>query len=329
MQPRHLNAIYPAACHAGLAGGAAAGAPRAGPRSPEPRRLGARCSCRCADRGPKRRAGNLDITRRDSRLVSYRWIVANLPRNERILLDDYGPPLQPNPASVARQQAILKSLPKGPFTHHQGKRLELLRQLPVGGRHGHRRARPSLVAAAGEVRCGAAEQPGRPRHGQPADQPPAEAARGVPAEGVRFLVTNSEARGKYFGNRRQMGQNFPSFLRFYAEIAASRPFRTFDPAQWGGKGPVIWLYDLASPVRTIREENRETHDHHQRRRFRLHRRAPQERQHLAAEPDEPAPGHPGAHGNQPVPPGLERAGPGPPHRAAVLPDAVERRGATW
>src|SRR5436305_9965571 len=45
------------------------------------------------------------LGREDSRLVSYRWIVANLPRDGRILLDDYGPLLNPDAQTAARLAA--------------------------------------------------------------------------------------------------------------------------------------------------------------------------------------------------------------------------------
>ena len=64
------------------------------------------------------------------------------------------------------------------------------------------------------------------------------------AEGIRFVVTNSEARSKYFGKKEKFGEGFPSFVRFYRGLERERLLRAFDPADWGGKGPVIWIYDL-------------------------------------------------------------------------------------
>jgi hypothetical protein len=62
------------------------------------------------------------------------------------------------------------------------------------------------------------------------------------AQGIRYLVTNSEAQGRY--RKRQVQESFPSFARFYRELRGARLVKTFDPASWGGKGPVVWVYDL-------------------------------------------------------------------------------------
>jgi hypothetical protein len=66
------------------------------------------------------------------------------------------------------------------------------------------------------------------------------------ADGVRYVITNSEAQALYFHPRHGLAAGFPSFIRFYRELGALRPLATFDPKDWGGKGPVIWVYDLGS-----------------------------------------------------------------------------------
>ena len=63
--------------------------------------------------------------------------------------------------------------------------------------------------------------------------------------GVRYVVTNSIAQDIYFRPIRGRAASFPSFARFYRELRATTPMRTFDPAAWKGKGPVVWVYDLA------------------------------------------------------------------------------------
>jgi 4-amino-4-deoxy-L-arabinose transferase-like glycosyltransferase len=187
------------------------------------------------------------ITRLDSRLVAYRWIHANLPKDARILVDDYGPFLNPSPQSAERMAAVLASLGKSPFTHHQDLRIELLRTYPPADglnldELGHQwwlpreKSDAELRSIATDLDMGnplVTRQPG-----------PVERFREA---GVRFVVTNSEARDQYFvaGPR---GRNFPSFVRFYEGLERTRRIKTFDPRDWGGKGPVLWIYDLAQPA---------------------------------------------------------------------------------
>src|SRR5262249_59700129 len=66
-------------------------------------------------------------------------------------------------------------------------------------------------------------------------------------EGARYVVINSLARNQYFTPARR-GLRFPSFVRFYQELDRTERLRTFDPAAWGGKGPVIWVYDITRPA---------------------------------------------------------------------------------
>ena len=66
-------------------------------------------------------------------------------------------------------------------------------------------------------------------------------------DGIRFVVTNSDARDQYF-TKSPRGGNFPSFVRFYQGLEKTRRIATFDPREWNGKGPVVWIYDIAQPA---------------------------------------------------------------------------------
>jgi hypothetical protein len=241
-QPRHLNAIYPL-----LATLTWPGALLLARLFPPARRAAVAMglvALACIPTAVEASTRNLELNRQDSRLVSYRWIVQNLPKDGRILLDDYGPLLQPDARAVARQQALLETIPKGPFTRAQGQRLQLLRRYPAEeGRDivelGHpwwlQREKPDAELRSNPVDL----DMGNPlftRRPKTVDE--------YRAEGIRYVVTNSEARSKYFGKRAKFGEGFPSFIRFYRDLERERPLRTFDPAGWGGKGPVIWIYDL-------------------------------------------------------------------------------------
>jgi len=248
-QPRHLNAIYPLL--ATLIWPGALLLVRLVPAARRQPRLAAGLAVglialACIPSLLEAAETNQKITRRDSRLVSYKWILANLPADARILVDDYGPILQPDPASVARQRAVLATIKEGPFTHHQGTRLDLLQRYPPReGRNidelGHQWWLPAektdeeLRSDDRDLDMGNPIVSRRPR-----------TLAAYRAEGVRYVVTNSDAQVVYFHPRRGQVVTFPSFVRFYRELGALRPAKTFDPKSWGGKGPVIWIYDLGS-----------------------------------------------------------------------------------
>lgn len=189
---------------------------------------------------------NREITRLDSRLVSYRWLTENLPRDARILVDEYGPPLNPNPEAAGRLAAQLKALPmKGPFTHHQGLRISLLQRYPPSDglnmdEFGHQWWLPREKTDA-ELRGNFVDldmsNPLVSREPKPLDA--------YRAAGYRYVITNSDAQRRYRKDIMQRG--FPSFVRFYSELKGARPVKVFDPKEWGGKGPVIWVYEL-TPV---------------------------------------------------------------------------------
>jgi hypothetical protein len=241
-QPRHLNALY-------LAWPGAVGLLRL-VRVPESRRtapalalIGLVCLPPLAGSVQHDR----DVNRLDSRSVSYRWAVAHLPPDARILLDDYGPTLNPRTRAADRQAAILRDLPRGPFTEHQGLRIDLLRRFPPrDGRDldelGHQWWLPREKTDA-ELRSNPTDlDMGSPLVSrQP--RPLAEYRR----EGFRYVITNSVARDQYF-TRSPRGSRFPSFVRFYRELDGTRRIRAFDPARWQGKGPVVWIYDLTQPA---------------------------------------------------------------------------------
>jgi hypothetical protein len=250
-QPRHLNAVYPLL--ATLAWPGALLLARVVPAARRQPRLAAGLAVglvalACIPSFLEAAAANREITRRDSRIVSYHWILTHLPAGARILVDDYGPILQPDRASLERQRAVLATLMKGPFTRHQGTRLDLLRRYPPAeGRNidelGHQWWLPAektdeeLRRSAQDLDMGNPIVSRRPR-----------TLAEYRAEGVRYVITNSEAQALYFHPRRGLAAAFPSFVRFYRELRRLRPLATFDPATWRGKGPVIWIYDLGAPA---------------------------------------------------------------------------------
>jgi 4-amino-4-deoxy-L-arabinose transferase-like glycosyltransferase len=250
-QPRHLNAVYPLL--ATLAWPGALLLARAVPAARRQPRLAAGVAVGLVALASipsllEAAATNQEITRLDSRLVSYRWTLTHLPAGARILVDDYGPILQPDRASLERQRAVLATLKKGPFTQHQGTRLDLLRRYPPAeGRNidelGHQWWLPAEKTDE-ELRRNAQDLD----MGNPIVSRRPRTLAEYRAEGVRYVITNSEAQALYFHPRRGLAATFPSFVRFYRELRRLRPLATFDPATWRGKGPVIWIYDLGAPA---------------------------------------------------------------------------------
>jgi len=182
--------------------------------------------------------------RPDSRTVAHDWIVASLPADARYLVDEYGPVLQPAPAAVARLRERLGGLPRDEaFTRHQAERLDLLEKHP--GRHARdfdelahpwwlpREMTDEELRASPEARD----------MGNPLKLRAPKSLAEYRAEGVRFVVTNSGAQERYLADP-EAEESFPSFVAFYRELKSLEPVRTFDPADFGGKGPVVWIYDL-------------------------------------------------------------------------------------
>lgn len=245
-QPRHLNAIYPLLTTVVWAGALALVRPF---RQPEGRARAIALILVAAAALPSALRTvefNRQVNREDSRLVAYRWIQANLPRNARVLVDDYGPYLNPGPASADRMAATLATLPKSPFTHHQDLRIELVRRYPPEDglnmdELGHQWWEPRERTDA-ELRS----NHGDLDMGNPLVTRQPKTAEGFRADGIRYVVTNSDARTQYFKGRR--GKNFPSFIRFYTSLDRTKRIETFDPRDWGGKGPAVWIYDLHQPA---------------------------------------------------------------------------------
>lgn len=244
-QPRHLNAIYPLLTTLTWPGALALARLL---RQPEPRTRAAALLVVGALALPtfgRTVEFNRKINRTDSRLVSYRWIQASLPRDARILVDEYGPLLNPAPASADRMAAVLATLPESPFTHNQALRIELVRRYPPADgldmdELGHQWWQPREITDA-ELRS-------NPMHldmGSPLVTRQPKPVAAWRADGIRYVITNSDARDQYFKAR---GENFPSFVRFYNELERTKRIKIFDPRDWGGKGPVVWIYDLHQPA---------------------------------------------------------------------------------
>ena len=250
-QPRHLNVVY--ALLATLVG---PGAALLAGILPPLRAPGRRAAAALVSLGIVGLAAlpalaetvrhNRTITRLDSRLVAYRWIVRHVPPGERILLDDYGPPIPPDPAAAARMAAVLATLPRGPFTHNQALRLDLVRRFPpADGRDvtelGHQWWLPREKTDA-ELRSNAVDLD----MSNPVVSRVPKTLEEYRRDGIRWIVTNDAARRLYFVRKgRERGRHFPSFVRFYRELEGLAPVRVFDPQEWGGKGPVVRVYDLA------------------------------------------------------------------------------------
>jgi 4-amino-4-deoxy-L-arabinose transferase-like glycosyltransferase len=246
-QPRHLNALYPLLATLAWPGALAAA------RLFRPSETRARAialllvMAACLPTLVRTVQQNLRINRLDSRLVAYRWIQSSLPRDARLLVDDYGPPLNENPRAAGRLADLLHRLPLGPFTRNQGLRIDLLRRFPP---------RDGVdMDALGHQWWLPAEKSDEALRSDPVDLDMGNPlVSRVPRplddyrrEGVRYVITNSLARGQYFTPSGKGGR-FPSFARFYQELDRTERIQTFDPAAWGGKGPVVWIYDLARPA---------------------------------------------------------------------------------
>ncbi|HVR97716.1 MAG TPA: glycosyltransferase family 39 protein, partial [Thermoanaerobaculia bacterium] len=216
-QPRHLNAIYPLLATLVWPGALLLVAPfRLEPSRTRAVAL-ALAALACVPTLVQSVRHNREITRLDSRLVSYRWLTTHLPRDTRILVDEYGPLLNPNRQAAARLAAQLAALPmKGPFTHHQGLRIQLLQRYPPADglnmdEFGHQwwlRREQTDAELRGDYVDLDMSNPLVSRQPRPLEV--------YRAAGYRYIVTNSEARNRY---RKEWAQkSFPSFARFYREL---------------------------------------------------------------------------------------------------------------
>lgn len=248
-QPRHLNALYPLLATLAWPGAlTVARALRLGEARSQAAAL-LLVAAACVPTLIESVHGIRGVNRADSRLTAYRWVLANLPRQARILLDDYGPLLNANRQSAVRLAARLRELPpESPFTHHQGVRIDLLQRYPPADGFdldelGHQWWLPREKSDQ-ELRGNAVDLD----MGNPLVSRQPRTVREYRRAGIRYVVTNSLARDQYFVRVPPRGETFPSFRRFYRELDGTMRIRTFDPATWGGKGPVVWIYDITRPA---------------------------------------------------------------------------------
>ncbi|HKI04905.1 MAG TPA: glycosyltransferase family 39 protein [Thermoanaerobaculia bacterium] len=248
-QPRHLNALYPLLATLAWPGAlAVARALRLGEARSRAAAL-LLVAAACVPTLIQSVNDNRVINRTDSRLTAYRWALANLPRRARILLDDYGPLLNANRQSAGRLAARLRELPpESPFTHHQGLRIDLLQRYPPPDGFnldelGHQWWLPREKSDQ-ELRSNAVDLD----MGNPLVSRQPKTVEEYRRAGIRYVITNSLARDQYFTRLPPRGASFPSFARFYQELDGTMRIRTFDPKTWCGKGPVVWIYDVARPA---------------------------------------------------------------------------------
>ncbi|HSK75193.1 MAG TPA: glycosyltransferase family 39 protein [Thermoanaerobaculia bacterium] len=247
VQPRHLNALYPLLATLIWPGARALLSPFRMPEGRVGRAALVLAALACLPTLAETVRFNRELTRLDSRLAAYRYVHESLPKGARILVDDYGPFLNPSPASADRMAAVLAGLDKGPFTHHQDLRIELLRKYPPADglnmdELGHQWWLPREKSDA-ELRSNPVDLD----MGSPLVTRQPKTVEELRADGVRFVVTNSEARDQYF-TKGPRGRSFPSFARFYRSLEKTRRLATFDPREWNGKGPVVWVYDITRPA---------------------------------------------------------------------------------
>lgn len=181
----------------------------------------------------------------DSRVEAYNWIIRNIPENSEILLDDYGPVLQPNKMTALRYLEDLENFPeKDAFTIHQKKRLELISEFPP--QHGfdlyelgHQWWLSSEITDE-ELRS---SEKHRDMSNPLISREPKRVSDYL-KKGIRFIVTNSEAQN-YYDPKDPRGSQFPSFIEFYDDLKQYEPIYSIDPKDREGKGPAIFIYDIS------------------------------------------------------------------------------------
>lgn len=187
---------------------------------------------------------NISINRMDSRKVAHDWILANISKEELVLLDDYGPELQSNPESVERISVMLEQVGrKSSFTASESVRLSLLKKLPTpNGFNITRLGHPwwSYEEISDEEIRRSKEHL---RMGNPLISRVPRLLAEYQQMGVSYIITNSIAEGRYFSGH-SANERFPSFVRFYDDLRKLEPVQVFDPAEWNGKGPTIYVYRL-------------------------------------------------------------------------------------
>jgi hypothetical protein len=179
----------------------------------------------------------------DSRTTAYRWIVDHLPADAGILVEDEGPVLQPSAAAVSRMQAMRRRLPEGPFTIYEDQRLRLLQRFPVPeGRDIWPLGHPWWLPAERTDEALRSDRQFMSMANPVVSRLP-RSLEEYRAAGVRYIVVNSYGMNITQANGR--ATNFPTFTRFYRSLReGAELIHVIDPAVFGGKGPVIWIYDL-------------------------------------------------------------------------------------
>lgn len=189
-------------------------------------------------------AANRAIMKKDSRTVAYGWVIDNLSPEDRLLLEDDGPSLRPNRLAIARLEERLDSLSKGPFVLHARRQLEILERFePPDGRNLDLLSRPWWLSRektdAEMARSSIDTDMSNPLISRVPK--PLEEYR---ADGIRYVLTTSIV-SRWLGRFDDPEMRFPSFVRFHDALARLGPIATIDPEDWNGKGPVIWIHDLA------------------------------------------------------------------------------------
>lgn len=187
---------------------------------------------------------NLRINRFDSRIVATAWINENISSSARVLIDDYGPELNPGPEAINRLRERLDSFPQDEgFTTGQKRRFDLLLKYPPEhvfniDRLGHQWWLPEEKSLRELAESWEDRDMGNPlidRLPRTIDQ--------YRKDGYDYIITNSDASGRYFPDGIKK-DTFPSFFRFYRSLNDLAPLKTFDPGEWDGKGPIVWIYKL-------------------------------------------------------------------------------------
>ena len=186
---------------------------------------------------------NAAMNRIDSRSLAGQWIDTTINRDERVLLDDYGPELLPTVEAIERRLNTLHALPvHDAFTIHQAKRLALLKRYPPEFAHdfdelGHPWWSP--VELTNDEMRGAREHR---TMGNPLSDYEPQTVDEYRRLGYGYIITNSEARALYASA--EGSANHPSYMAFYRELSGMEPIKVFDPTDWGGKGPTVEIYRL-------------------------------------------------------------------------------------
>ena len=241
-EPRHLSALYPLLAIAASAG-ALAIARRITSAKAHPAAAAVLIGCLLPSVFETASRNRRHLVP-DSRVAAYRWIMSSLPRDGRVLLDEYGPQLPANEVAVQRVKANLNGLADGPFTAHQRQRLDLLARYPVENAFdveelGHQWWLGRELTD-DEIRQSAFHRD----MSNPVVSRVPQSLAAYRARGIRWVITNSAAQSRYRVGYKDRDK-FPSFAAFYDSLPReARLVRQFDPADWGGKGPVIWIYEL-------------------------------------------------------------------------------------